>query len=370
MKNRKTLTLFLTHSCNLNCTYCYEHFKSNQKMTFALAKEILDYEFCNMGEYDFVEVNLFGGEPFLEFSLIKDIVLYLENSEFNVPYVVFITTNGTLVHGEVQDWLKLHTNSLQCALSLDGTKECHDINRSNSFNKIDLKFFVETYPEQPVKMTISQESLPYLFECVKFAHECGFEVNCNLAFGIDWSNLDNEHILVSQLSKMCDYYIENPNISPCSLLSKKIEILGYDKSTEYDSYTMKSCGTGTDMPTYDVDGEKYGCQFFAPISLGKERAREMQNTVMTKKINVSLIEDKCRTCVIRELCPTCYGANYATTGSIYIKDENMCKLNKLTMKAVAYFMAKKWELGMLSDEYKGDKEQALIRAILAIDNMG
>ena len=369
MKKQKTVTLFLTHACNLNCTYCYEHYKSNKKMTFLKAKEILDYEFKNMGEYNFVEVNLFGGEAFLEFQLVKDIVEYLENEPFGVPYIVFITTNGTLVHGEIQKWLKLHTKSLQCGLSLDGTKECHDKNRSNSFDRIDWKFFVETYPKQAVKMTISQETLPDLFECVKFAHQCGFEVNCNLAFGIDWSKQDNENLLNIQLSKLCNFYIEHPELNPCSLLSKEIEQIGYSQPKETDLFTRKSCGTGTDMPTYDVDGEKYGCQFFAPLSLGKERAKKMQNVVMGKEINLGMIDEKCRGCVIRELCPTCYGANYVSSGSVYVKDKNMCKLTKLTMRATACLMAKKWDAGMLTDEYQGDREQALIRGILAIDQM-
>lgn len=366
MKKRKTVTLFLTHCCNLKCTYCYEIHKDNKKMTFETAKKIIDYEFTHNDGYDEIEFDLFGGEPFLEFELIKKITEYIKSTTYNVPYIIFSTTNGTLVHGEIQDWLKENINCYQCALSLDGPKEFHDMNRTGSFNKIDLDFFKNTYPNQPVKMTISAETLPHLYECITFVHNYGFKLSCNLAFNIDWSNKDNEKILIRELEKLCDYYISHPEIEVCTLLNKKIELAGYDKKD--NTITNKWCGTGTDMPTYDIDGEKYGCQFFAPISIGKENAQKMQKQEWKRNIDTNLLDEKCKNCPVIDLCPTCYGANYASTGSIYKRDINACKLTKLTIKSAAVLKAMQWNAGQLKD-YTGDKEQALLRGIVKIDEM-
>ena len=148
--NDRFITLTLTNMCNLNCTYCYEFNKSNRKMSFETANSIIDSDFQNGIEKDlFLHFSLFGGEPFLEFDLICKIVDYIEKNYSNYhKYNIDITTNGTLVHGEVQEWLKEHKKAVYCALSLDGTKEMHDTNRSNSFDKIDLDFFLSMYPKR------------------------------------------------------------------------------------------------------------------------------------------------------------------------------------------------------------------------------
>ena len=65
-----------------------------------------------------------------------------------------------------------------------------------------------------VKMTISRETLPTMAEGVIYAHKRGFEVSCNLAYGIDWSDPDNVAILDRELHKLIDFYIANPQITP------------------------------------------------------------------------------------------------------------------------------------------------------------
>ena len=75
-------------------------------MPFSVAKKIIDYEMSLDTDKQVVEFDLFGGEPFLEFELIKQIAEYLENGNFNKDWIIFTTTNGTLVHGEIQEWLK------------------------------------------------------------------------------------------------------------------------------------------------------------------------------------------------------------------------------------------------------------------------
>ena len=161
----KNVTLTLTANCNLSCVYCYEKHDDNKSMSFDTAKYILDSEFEGLKNDDYITIDFFGGEPFLEFELIKKIVSYVREQNikgrFLPRYRFFATTNGTLIHGEIMNFLKAHKN-FYLGLSLDGTKWMHDTNRCNSFDKIDLDFFFFFYPEKQAKMTISDFTLPYL----------------------------------------------------------------------------------------------------------------------------------------------------------------------------------------------------------------
>ena len=76
-KDQKKIMLLLTEECNLNCVYCYEHFKSKRKMSFDTAKSILDDFYSTSKPGDTVLIEVFGGEPFTNFELIKQIDDYV-----------------------------------------------------------------------------------------------------------------------------------------------------------------------------------------------------------------------------------------------------------------------------------------------------
>lgn len=355
----KVVSLTLTQNCNLACTYCYEHNKSLQVMDFDTAKTIIDKEFSMLQDDEYIEFDLFGGEPFLEFELLKKITEYVCEVKGNRQCQLFATTNGTLVHGKIKEWLRNHRCFI-CGLSLDGTREMHNINRSNSYDKIDLDFFKELYPEQDVKMTISKETLPNLAEGVIELHKKGFLVACNLAYQIDWSADENVTLLDRELHKLIDYYLDNPQIKPCSMLE-----MSFNNIVTCQDEAIKFCGAGTTMRSYDVDGEFYTCQFFMPLSIGKDKAENAKKIEFPKEtIPNELLDKKCRDCIIKSVCPNCFGANYAATGNIYSRDDNMCKLIKIMIKARSYFKAKQWELGQL--EENEDEIQATLRSIVKI----
>ncbi len=277
----RSVTLTLTNRCNLNCVYCYEFGKNNNSMTFDVAKKIIDLETSRQDD-SMIIFELFGGEPFLEFNLIKEIYAYIETKQLK-QWLMFATTNGTLIHDDVQTWLVEHKKHFVCGLSLDGTAEMHNANRSNSFSKIDLDFFLNLYPNQHVKMTISPKTLPTLYDGVVFIHNKGFRVSCNLAFGIDWSNAQNAQLLEIELSKLINFYLNNPKVEPCSILGINFDQLGYQND---NNTVRKWCGTGTHMHTYDTDGKCYPCQFFMPISAGKQRARELGTISFDEQIPI------------------------------------------------------------------------------------
>jgi radical SAM protein with 4Fe4S-binding SPASM domain len=341
-RKRKSITLTLTQSCNLHCSYCFEANKTHNAMTFETAKQIIDKEVCDEN-FDEYEIDFFGGEPFLEFELIKKVFEYTTTTYPQKKLLFTATTNGTLVRGEIQEWLKQRAKMFCCGLSLDGTKRMHDLNRCNSFDSIDIDFFYQTWPNQEMKMTVSQETLPFLSEGIIFMHERGYAFTVNLAFDIDWSAADNEKILERELMILIDYYLEHPNITPCTLLNLPIWKVSIDQTKD----SFRQCGAGIEMISYDYDGKGYPCQFFMPLSIGKEKSEAADSIEFPENISRENFDENCKNCVAIEICHTCYGSNYASTGNIFSKDKNWCKLQKVIFRANAYFASKKFENGSL-----------------------
>ena len=328
--NKKTVMLTLTEFCNLNCTYCYEKNKSLKSMEFQKAIEILNRELNSDDNYDECEIQFFGGEPFVEFDLLKKICEYLWKRKWKKRYICFATTNGTLIHGEIQKWLLDNSKKFICGLSLDGIRAAHNLNRCNSFDNIDIDFFKRTWSKQYVKMTISPESLPFLYFFVIYLHEQGFTIDNNLAYGVEWNNSKLIKIMEKQLKLLADYYIEHTELEPCRLLGLNIENINVDKHID------RWCGAGKGLKSYDVEGVLYPCQMFTPLSIEKEKS----NRSFKLDFSAGKTEDsRCTSCKIYNVCPTCYGHNYNATGDIAKRDEVLCKYTKISILATSYLWA-------------------------------
>lgn len=360
IENKRSLTLIVTERCDLACVYCYEHNKSAKQMTFEQAKEIIDKELVNLDKYEY-SIEFFGGEPFLNFELIKQVVDYVLDNYYG-HYYFFVTTNGTQVHGEIQEWLKAHKDVFGVGLSLDGNKKAHDMNRSNSFDKIDLDFFLENYPEQTIKMTISEQSLPYLADSIKYLTEKGFPISCNLAYMVDWMSEKNSKVLVEQLDKLIEYYLENPDVPKCDMMDYPIELLAH--KIPDSNLVQKFCGCGTHMLCYDMEGKCYPCQLFSKLSAG-EKSIESKDFKISTQLRIDNFPSRCKECYYQRICQYCLGSNYLSTGNIYSIDESRCDLYKLIYKANAKLKALEWEKGIV----KTDDEQGLLRSILEISNL-
>ena len=329
---RKLVSLTVTENCNLACIYCYEGYKSPKVMTFATAIHITEqYLNSTSTAYDECEIDLFGGEPLLNFPLIKELCEYVWSRRWNKPYIFFASTNGTLVHGEIQEWFLKNRERFYLGLSLDGTPKMQDCNRSNSYSRIDVPFFQATWPDSLVKMTISQHTLPNLAEGVIYLHSLGFQVHSNPAYGIDWTDPNNTVILSRELKKLVDYYLEHPEVKPCTLLDMKIEYQGYVEK--------KWCGVGIEMAVFDADGRQYPCHGFLPVSIGQEKADASLSIDFSQIEN--LVDPNCKDCILYNICPTCYGSNYSSTGNIASRNLEQCNFSKVRAMACSYFEAKK-----------------------------
>ncbi|QNU67333.1 Cys-rich peptide radical SAM maturase CcpM [Ruminiclostridium herbifermentans] len=127
------ITLQVTQQCNLRCKYCaysgeYDNrIHSNKRLSFETAKKGIDFLFEHSYNSEQVGVGFYGGEPLLEFELIKKCIEYSEANSEGKELIFSITTNGTLLTKTVVEYLCSHNVSL--VISLDGPKNVHDKNR-------------------------------------------------------------------------------------------------------------------------------------------------------------------------------------------------------------------------------------------------
>jgi len=328
--SRKTVTLTITEACNLNCVYCYEHNKTFNEMPRELVLKIIEDTLQSSDTA--VEFSFHGGEPFLKFDLMRDTAEYFwEKYNPENKYVFFASTNGTLLTDDIKKWLSGHKEHFWCGISFDGTKAMQNTNRSNSANDIDLDFFVKTWPTQPVKMTISSETLPVLAEGTIFLHKKGFSVNNNLAYGLDWNDDAYIKTLSEQLERLMDFYLENPDITPASILSLNAEWFTRDIKMK----PQRFCGTGRGMKCFDTAGKEYPCHFFMEINGDGNKPRPIDMEILGS--DDCLLDSFCKDCEIRLVCPTCYGYNFTATGDPAKRDRNLCILSKIQAVACAIF---------------------------------
>ena len=329
-RNPKNIYITTNVSCNLRCTYCYEDKTGNEEFDVDLTKKRLLDIFSNNPDDSFI-INLHGGEPFLVFSKIRELCEWVWEQNVKNDYLFFATTNGTIVHGEIKNWLFENRQRFIAGLSLDGTREMHNMNRSNSFDLIDLDFFAKTWPDQGVKMTISPKSIETLADGIIFIHSIGMHnIYVNLAYMVDWGNHRFASIYQRELRKLAAFYKQHPNIKKDSLFS-----LSFPMLVSQSAKTKRWCGAGVEMEAYNIDGKRYPCHLFFENVCGKEKSKSWQNIDFSNPNEY--ISKECSKCLIYPTCPTCYGSNYIERGNIGSRDMNLCRLEKIRVLELARY---------------------------------
>ena len=126
----KALCLHIAHTCNLNCEYCFasqgKYHGERAVMSFEVGKRALDFLVENSGNRRNLEVDFFGGEPLMNFEVVKQLVEYARSieKEKNKNFRFTLTTNGLLIDDDVIDFANREMSNV--VLSLDGRKEIHD----------------------------------------------------------------------------------------------------------------------------------------------------------------------------------------------------------------------------------------------------
>lgn len=331
----KALCLHIAHTCNLNCEYCFASqgkYKGERAvMSFEVGKRALDWLIENSGSRKNLEVDFFGGEPLMNFEVVKELVAYARSieKEKGKNFRFTLTTNGLLIDDDVIDFANKEMSNV--VLSLDGRKEIHDrfrvdYNGNGSFDKIVPKFqkLVKARGNKNYYMrgTFTHAN-PDFLEDIKVMLNLGFNelsmepVVC--AAG-DPSELTPEDITVvmEQYEKLAFLMLQKEKEGkPFTFYHYMIDLTGgpciYKR--------ISGCGSGTEYMAVTPWGDLYPCHQFVgdeKFKLGDIYTGVTNLTVQNsfKECNVYARED-CRNCWARLYCSGGCAANaYHATGSV------------------------------------------------------
>ena len=367
-KTTKGITFIVTKDCQLACKYCYLVGKnSKERLSFEVAKRAVDYILQH--EFDFPEESVIwdfiGGEPFLEIELIDKICDYIKTEMYRLNHHWFdsyrfsFSTNGINYHTEaVQKYIKKNREHLSIGITIDGTKQKHDLNRiwkgegpeRGSYEDVvrNIPLWLKQFPHAGTKVTISSADIPYICESVLHLYSLGIhEVNINCVFEDVWKEGD-DLLFEEQLFMLADAIIDGGYYEDyaCSFFS---EIIGRPLDRETDNQNW--CGAGK-MLSIDAAGNFYPCTRFAAYSLRSKKPIIIGNVnegIDKNKLRPFLMLDRCTQsspecidCEVASGCAWCQGENYdaADTPTINQRAVAICKMHKARVRANNYYWNK------------------------------
>lgn len=391
----KYITFIVTKDCQLACKYCYLVGKNTtERMEWKVAKLAIDYILDHEQEFmeESVVWDFIGGEPFLEIDLINKICDYLKiemfkrNHHWFNSYRFSFSTNGINYHMEkVQNFIKKNRDHLSIGITIDGTRQKHDLNRiwktpeierglastsgaeRGSYDDVvrNIPLWQEQFPGAGTKVTISSVDIPYIKESVLHLYSLGIhEVNINCVFEKVWKDGD-DFLFEMQLLQLADEIIDKELYKDytCSFFS---EHLG--KSLDCKLQNQNWCGAGR-MLAIDAAGNFYPCTRFAQYSLREKKAWIIGNIydgIDKNKLRPFLTLDRCTQsssecidCEVAEGCAWCQGENYdaADTPTAYQRATSICKMHKARVRANNYYWNKLYRKLELEGIAKEDAEK-------------
>ncbi len=331
----KALCIHIAHTCNLNCSYCFasqgKYHGERALMSFEVGKRALDFLIENSGTRRNLEVDFFGGEPLMNFDVVKQMVAYARSieKEHNKNFRFTLTTNGVLIDDDVIDFANREMSNV--VLSLDGRKEIHDRYRvdyagNGSWEKIVPKFqkLVEARGGKNYYMrgTFTHAN-PDFLEDIQQMLDLGFtELSMEpvVCAPGDPSELteDDKAIVLDQYEKLAELMLKrDKEKKPFTFYHYMIDLTGgpciYKR--------ISGCGSGTEYMAVTPTGELYPCHQF----VGEEKFKlgDIWNGVSNAEIQNEFAEcnvysrPECRECWAKLYCSGGCAANaFHSTGSI------------------------------------------------------
>ena len=347
----KALCLHIAHTCNLNCSYCFasqgKYHGERAIMSYEVGKQALDFLIEHSGSRRNLEVDFFGGEPLMNFQVVKDLVAYARSieKEKGKNFRFTLTTNGVLVDDDVIEWANRECSNV--VLSLDGRKEIHDRYRvdyagNGSWEKIVPKFqkFVEARGGKDYYMrgTFTHANPDFLKDIQQML-DLGFtELSMEpvVCAAEDPSALTEEDlpIVMEQYEQLAQLMLEQDRQGkPFTFYHYMIDLTGgpciYKR--------ISGCGSGTEYMAVTPWGDLYPCHQF----VGEERFKlgniyeGVTNHAVQDEFAACNVyaHPECRDCWARLYCSGGCAANaYHATGSVTGVYEYGCKLFRKRME--------------------------------------
>ena len=347
----KALCLHIAHTCNLNCSYCFasqgKYHGERAIMSLEVGKRALDFLVENSGTRRNLEVDFFGGEPLMNFEVVKQLVAYAREIEkkHNKNFRFTLTTNGLLIDDDVIDFANREMSNV--VLSLDGRKEIHDRFRVDysgrgSWDRIVPKFqkLVNARGGKNYYMrgTFTHANPDFLKD-IQTMLDLGFNelsmepVVCSKGDEGELTEADLP-IVLDQYEKLAELMLEREKAGkPFTFYHYMIDLSGgpciYKR--------ISGCGSGTEYMAVTPWGDLYPCHQFVgdeKFKLG-DIWKGVDNTEIQQEFaqcNVYARPD-CADCWAKLYCSGGCAANaYHATGSVRGIYEYGCKLFRKRME--------------------------------------
>ena len=360
----KALCLHVAHDCNLRCKYCFadtgEFHGGRSLMSAEVGKKAIDFVIANSGSRRNIEIDYFGGEPLMNFGVVKEITEYAkeQGKKHDKNFRFTITTNGILLNDEIKDYV--NENMSNIVLSIDGTKETNDRVRyrtdgSGSYDTIVPKFkdMAESRNQTNyyVRGTFTAYNVDFAKDVIHLA-DLGFKqtsVEPVVAPETEDYALTAEHI-----EKVCGEYDKLTN----EFVKRLDEGRGFNFfhfMIDLDQgpcaiKRLSGCGAGHEYLAVTPQGDIYPCHQF----VGNEKFKmgnvfdgkideDIKNTFERSNIYT---KEKCRGCFAKFYCSGGCSANaYNFNGDINKPYELACEFEKKRVEcAIAIEAYKKLKL--------------------------
>lgn len=361
------IVLELTEACNLRCEYCiyHEHHPnhrkfSNKNMTDNIAKRSIDYILSNYRRDEFA-LTFYGGEPLINFPLMKECMEYVRNRYSNIKLSYGFTTNLTLLTDEMIEFFNSF-NNIDIVCSIDGPKELHDNYRKNicgegSFDIVIENFFklIKKFYNPDKKRGLSINCVitpPYDSDKLNKISEFFYndlsipkDIHCNYSY-VDKGNMKFDVVAtnqdtVSPLENVAtnDFLKNKEDSKLLKLISVELSrvarrFVSEDGFLEY-SYLHGNCVPGQRRMYVTVDGDFKPCEKVgrAPI-LGNYikgyNFKKNYNTYIKKY--AEYFEKLCNNCWARTMCGVCYESTLDGIESEPYVSGNICNTSRKILK--------------------------------------
>ena len=354
----KALCLHVAHSCNLNCSYCFasqgKYHGERALMSFGVGKAALDFLIKNSGTRKNLEVDFFGGEPLMNFQVVKDLVGYARGIEkkHNKNFRFTLTTNGVNIDDDVIEFANREMSNV--VLSLDGRKEVHDRFRvdyagNGSYDRIVPKFqrLVEKRGGKNYYMrgTFTHYNPDFLND-IKAMLDLGFTelsiepVVCAEGDPCKLTESDLPVVLkqYEDLAKLM--YVRAKEGRPFTFYHYMLDL----KAGPCVYKRISGCGSGTEYMAVTPWGDLYPCHQFVgerKFLLGNVFDGVVNTDVQNEFACSNVYSRKeCEDCWAKLYCSGgCAANSYHATGSVNGVYEYGCKLFKKRMECAIWLQA-------------------------------